>query len=332
MQDPLLQELRFQGAFDHLVDLIQDPPTGVAAQARINADRLKQIEYQLQFRPQFLPLVNTLPAAATTVPVPEFTYQGLTYDTIVTGAITDGEDRNIQFYYGTDVEYKLFKFGNDGDLKLSLDAIAGHNVNTAGYAGVKNWPLPMTLPANIPLLMSMYQDASPGYEFNVNTTFNGVRVYPKNSAESFLTGDARELVTNYINRTGTPTVRWATLKVEFDAAGQAIAKTPRYTNEVYSILGWRSTFTNAMVNLAFDGEFNAAWGTEKFPLWALAAEPGNPQKMWEMLPVPVFVPPKRQVVLSLSDHIVIDPADTSHDLYATGTNDTRFIECLLVTP
>lgn len=327
-----MQELRFQKSFDHLVDLIQDPPKGTAAQDQVNADRMAQIEYYLQFRPQFLPLVNKLPAAASTVPVPEFTYQGLQYPTIITGAITDGQDRNVQLYYGTDIDYKLFKFGNDGDLKLSLDAIAGHNLNTAGFPGVKNWPLPMTLPSNIPLLMSMYQDESPGYEFWVNTTFNGLRVYPKNSAESLLVGGAREIVQNYIQRTGTPTVRWAVLKVEFDAAGQAIAKTPRYTNEVYSILGFRSTFTNAMVNLAFDGEFNAAWSTGPMPLWALAAEPGNPEKVFEPLPIPVFVPPNRQIVLNLSDHIVIDPNDTSHDLYVTGEPGTRFIECLLATP
>lgn len=322
----LLQELRANEALNHLVDLIQDPAKGRAAQLEVNKRRRQEIERYVQFRPQYLPMQHILPAVASSVPITATTDEGLQYDTIVTGAITNGENRNVKLYYNTDLEYRLFKFGNTPNLKQTLDSIAGHDVNTAGFPGVLNWPYPMGLPENVPLYMEMYQESSPGAEQSVWTVFNGLRVYPTNAAETFLSGTAGSLVDRMIEQTPTPGVRWAVAKVEFNAQGQATAYSPRYINEVYSVLGFR--VTNAalgsygLVNVAFDGDFNASFGTQPFPMFAMAAEPGNTQKVFEPLPVPLFIPPKRQLVFNIANAI-----DDSGNVAQDGN-----IEMLIVTP
>lgn len=302
-------------AFNHLVSILQYPESAAAKQAEYDRTRLHAVELALRQRPHFLPVKHTLPSTAQNMPIAAYTDE-LNHDVIITGAVTDGEDRNIKFY--RDREAKPFiRYGDAENAKLSLDAIAGHSVATAGVAGVQRFPAPFILPRRDVLTVEMYQETSPGTQEIVYTVFTGFRVYTPNHAEAQMPEEVKRRVQASIKERAAPEMRFAVCPVAFDGTGNATTETPR-TEEPLLVLGFRSTFTDALINFGFDGELSFA--KDKFPIWALTNESNNARNNFNMLLSPIFLPPNEQLLFALKSTI-------DGSLFATNGN----IEVLMKT-
>lgn len=305
---------------EHIIALTQYPERSTALQKAFNDVRMARIERQVRFRPEALYIKHTLPTAAQTMPIAAQTPE-VSHDLILTGAITDAVDRDARPYYDWD-QWPLFKFGNEPDTRLSMDAIAGKAMIAAGYAGVKKLAKPIALPANRVMNLEMYQDLSPADPTIVSTVFTGTRALRTGYQDAELSTTERDLVWQYIQSTTAPSLRWASCVVDFNGASTCQAKLPAWTREPISIIGFRSSFSNALVNWSFEGEDNAAFAPVQFPIWALCAEPNNNHKQFEPLDVPLFIRPRRQPVFNLTntiDGVVFAPA-------------TGFIYALVATP
>lgn len=289
-------------SFEHLLSILQQPAAArPSLQAAFDRKRLADFERALRVRPHWLPITHTLPAAAATAPVVAQT-DDLNHPVIVHGAITDGEDRNCKFY--KDLEARaIVRYGPGAATRLSLDAIAGHSVATAGYPGVRNFPEPFLIETSKSLTLEIYQETSPGATETVATAFCGTRPYQAGRDDATLSGAARAEVMKWISRRPAPETSYMVVPVTMSAAGAggtADVETPR-TPEPMFIRGFRSTFTNATVNLGFDSD--SSFSKSKFPIWALCAEPDNGQKLFEMLRVPLPLLPNQQLLFSLVNTI-----------------------------
>ncbi len=285
-------------AFKHLSSILQRPETSAITQAEYNKNRLKKVEDALLLRPFYLPVQHTLPAAAQDAPIDETTDQER-FDLIVTGAITDAIDRNVNFFYGNQ-RNSLVNYGREANVKLSLDAIAGKSIAAAGFAGVKNFSVPFHLTEQDYLTLEMYQETTPGATEIVTTCFNAYRTFKPANLEAQLSDLERAKVLREISKRRAPEERLAVCKVAFDANGEAEAETPK-DDEPYFILGFRSTFTDAMVRAGFDS--NRSFSRNPFPIWAIANEDSNARQTWNMLLSPLFVPSKEQLVFRLQNTI-----------------------------
>lgn len=282
----------------NLARRMQYPNAVAQTQAEYDRRRLAAVENALLYRPTFLPTFHTLPAAAQAAPIVEIT-DDQKYPVVVTGAITDGEQRNVRFYKERSPR-SLINFGSTANLKLSLDAIAGHSVASAGYAGVKDYDEPFYLNEGQYLTLEVFQETSPGATEQVATCFNGFRCFTPDHAEAQLSPDTRAKVLQSIAGRPAPETKYALCAVAFGADGNATADLPE-SDEPMMILGHRATFSDALVSIGFSREFT--FSKQAFPIWALCAEKTNANKIWEYLPTPLFVPPREQLRYVLSNSI-----------------------------
>lgn len=288
-------------SYEHLKSILRSPEQAAVAQATYDRKRLADVENSKRVRPHFLPIQLTLPAAAATLPVTGST-EVLNHDVIVHGAITDAEDRNGRFY--RDVEANpLVRYGQGNGLKLSIDAIAGHNVASAGLPGVYRYPEPFLLKRNQLLTLEMFQETSPGVTQVVSTVFTGERVFRANSVEASLADDERKEIQKFISRRPAPEPRYGVMLVDFDATGAASAETPK-ADEPLLILGFRSpnsSMSDSMVNFGFDGDNSFA--KSRFPMWALISEADNGRQLYQMLKTPIYVPAQQQLLFNFFNTI-----------------------------
>jgi hypothetical protein len=236
------------------------------------------------------------------------------YPVVITGAITDGQDRNVQIYLNRS-RNALVGFGKESNLKLSLDAIAGHNVASAGYPGEQSFFNPLLLGEQDYLTIEMYQENTGAVE-TVWTVFNGVRVYPPNSAESKLSDLVEKAVKDEIANRIIPLSGFDVCKVVFDVNGRAEAETPRH-DEPYLILGFRSTFTDALISVGFDSQ--RGFSNDPFPIWAICNEKTNQRQTFKLLKKPLFIAPNEKLKFSLINNL--DGANAGvNTLYAQNGN------------
>ena len=287
-----------QKTFDHLTQRLIYPATANVSQAAFDKQRLKAVEDALLLRPHYLPVQHLLPATAQAAPISEVT-DDLRFDVVVTGIVTDAENRTARLYKNRETQSTI-NYGNQPNLKLSMDAIAGHNVATAGFAGVQDLEQPFYLSEAEYLTLEIYQETSPGAEERVTTCFNGYRTYTRAHAEAQMSPDVRRAVERAIRSRIAPEVNYDVIKVEFDGAGNAYCETPKL-DEPSLILGFRSSFSDAMVSLGFSINFN--FSRRPFPIWALANEANNSRGVWNRLKSPLFVPPREQLGFVLSNTI-----------------------------
>lgn len=303
-------------SYEHLRESLLRPRDAAVLQARFDKKRFNDVVRAKQSRPHFLYVSHDLPAAISGSPIQSFTEE-LNHDVILHGAITDGESRNIRFLNGRE-PVSLVNYGREANLKLSLDAIAGHSVASAGYAGVSRFPEPFLLRASEILNVECYQETA--VADLVSTVFCGERIYPANAAEAMLTESEKRTIEQFIKKRPAPETRYGLFPVVFDADGNATGETPK-VNEPRLILGFRSTFTDALVNLGFDSD--NAFSKQKFPLWALAAEPNNARGVFQMLKSPLYVGTNQQLLFSFKNQI----NDVAPGPFATNGN----IEVLMRT-
>lgn len=291
-------------SFEHLARRLQFPAAAAREQAEFNKRRLAAVERALRFRPQFFPLTHVMPGASQAAPIVETT-DIVRYPVILTGAITNGENREARFYRNRN-QLSLTNYGNEPGLKLSLDAIAGHDVATAGYAGVKDFEHSLLVGEGDYLTLEIFDTALVS---EIATCFNGVRCYRPDHAEAQLSQKDRDAVLQAIAGRPAPVQTYDVLKVEFDSAlagGKALVTTP-LNDEPVMILGHRTTL-DAPCKVSFGYTENFGFSENPIPSWALLAEPLNAREVWNMLPEPIFLAPRQQlkyVVTNSLDDVVI---------------------------
>lgn len=281
-------------AYNHLFDFLRFPETANVNQAAYDRARLQDVEKAKQSRPHFLPVRHDLPAAISTLPIRSATEE-LNYDVIVTGAITDGEDRRANFYRRRNEE-AFIDVGDESDVHLSLDALAGKSVATGGLAGVQRFLSPFILREKITISLEIFQETA--IADVVWTTFTALRVFTPNHREAQLTALERSQVLDAIGRYSVPQPRYLVMPVEFDANGVASPKSPKH-EEPLLIYGFRSTFSDALVNFGLTS--TDSFSNSLFPIEALCAEPNNGRKLFEYLLEPIFLPVGQQLYFKLEN-------------------------------
>jgi hypothetical protein len=283
-------------AFEHLVASLHNPQTSQRNQEQLNKERFDAVLNALKQRPHYLSVRVALPANAQNLPVSQSTGE-LKFDCIITGAITDGTDKKINFRRDTENGKQFVSVGS-ANTQLSLEAIAGKSLESAGTNGIQ--PLsPFILRAGEGLTVEIFRPVDAPAEV-VTVVFCGYRVFTAAYANEGFTDKIRREVLNAINQTETPEPRFAAIPVKFNAGGNATAETPK-TSEPRLVYGFRSTFQNALVNFGFDS--NSIFSKDFFPIWAMAAESGNNTENYRMLKTPLFIEPQQQLYFNFKNTI-----------------------------
>lgn len=277
----------------HLLYQMQYPGNAEAAQKKFNEWRYNRVVQALQKRPFYLPVQIELPAAASNSPVAESTTP-VNFPMIITGAITDGEDRNIRYYINRNRQ-SLIGFGRQSDLRLSLAAVAGETVAAGGFSGVQKMASPIGLTELDYLTLEMYQETSPGATELITTCFTGIRPFLPHFSESYLSPESAALVKRWIDFRPVPITTYDVVKVDFDASGFAeVSETPQ-DDQPYMILGFRvNTPGMSFCTISFGYDDFRGFSPDPIPIWAVAAEYNNPLTPWQMLPSgPLYMDPFR---------------------------------------
>lgn len=281
--------------FQHLVSLLQFPEQAANNQQQIDKQRMAAIEKSLLLRPHFLPVTHNLPAVAQNLPIPESTDDDLNYPIIVTGAITDATGKKADFFIERDNAKPLVRSINNAH--LSFDAFSGKNREAQGFEGVLHFPEPFLLNASQSITLQIYNETNDAVQ--INTVFVGNRVFKTTNFEAQMSNDTRADVLENIKLRPTPQSRYMVLPVGFDGGGNAIVETPK-ADEPLMILGFRSTFTNALVNFGNGTDFVCK---KHFPIWALASEESNTVRLFNLLNSPLFLPRRQQLLFSFRNKI-----------------------------
>jgi hypothetical protein len=285
-------------AFRHLVESLHNPQLSESNQEAFNEqNRMSIVLDAMKTRPAFLPVQLTLPAAVQQLPKSEST-NDLQYNVIIHGAITDGEEKKINFRRNSDDSIPFVSVGREVGSQISLDAIAGKSLESGGKSGIQEL-MPFLLRSGESLAVDIYKPvATLGIDV-VSVCFTGSRVFTKTISEEFLTSELRDVIAREIIRRVTSEPRFAVCDVKF-SDHSAQAETPK-VSEPRLVHGFRTTVKNALVNLGFDAD--AKFARDFFPVWALAAEAGNGSENYRYLKTPIFLAPNQQLYFSLKDTI-----------------------------
>lgn len=283
-------------ALNHLIEKLRFPQLANVNQAAYNKKRLENVIEAKQSRPEFLPLQNVLPASIQTLPVSAQT-ETLEHDVIVFGGITDGESRRANIYIQRK-DRSLVDLGDEANAQLSLDALVGKSVASAGYAGIAKFLSPFILRERKTITLEIYQDTA--IADTVSTVFTGLRIFTPQHAEGQLSAEQTKEVLETINLYDCPQNRYMVCPVVFDVNGTARAETPR-KDEPVLIYGFRTTFTDAKINLGLSS--SNSFARESFPIWALANEPNNANGLFTRLVQPIYVPRNKQLYFTLENTI-----------------------------
>ena len=166
-----------------------------------------------------------------------------------------------------------------------------------GFEGVLHFPEPFLLNASQSITLQIYNDTDQASQ--VNTVFVGNRVYKPSNFEAQMSAETRADVLDNIKQRPTRKSRYMVLPVEFDTNGNCLIETPK-ADEPLMILGFRSTFTNALVNFGSGTDF---FCKKHFPIWALASEPDNTNRLFNLLNSPLFLPRRQQLLFSFRNKI-----------------------------
>ncbi len=281
--------------FEHLIAIQQNPDAARAAQAKIDAQRLADVQRALQIRPACLPVTHNLPAAQN-LPTPVLTDE-LSYPVIITGAVTDGENKSADIYIERENNQPFVRYGNDTNKKLSLDAFAGKAEETGAVQGIVNFEPEILLDESKSITLALYNNS--GAPETVNTVFVGNRIYKTNSAEAQMSSDTLRNVQENIRARPVPAPRFAVVPIVFEN-GVATGSTPK-AGEPLMIYGFRSTVSRALVNFGFDAE--NLFAKRSFPIWALASERNNARRLYNLLNSPLFISKGEQLTFLFKNTI-----------------------------
>lgn len=288
----------FQDAFDHLIDSLNNPQLSISNQEKFNQDRLQKVTDAMKVRPCYIPIQISLPPQVQTLPT---TVQSnpLSYDSIVVGAISDGESKRINFKRDGESSTPFVSVGKEIGSQISLDAIAGKSLESGGTNDIQRY-LPFLLRANQGLSVDLFKPVATNGIDVVSICFLAYRVFKAAAVNEEFTAELKEKVLAEIDARVTPEPRFSVCPVVFGNDGTAQAETPS-VREPRIVRGFRTTVKNAMVNLGFDTD--SKFARDFFPIWALAAESGNNTKNYRMLERPIFLKPYQQLYFSLKNTI-----------------------------
>ena len=288
--------MQTQRGFEHLVNKLNNPNLAQQNQAKYNDERYENIKNSLRICPVFLPVPIEMPAAEQDLPLSGYTTE-LKYPVIITGAITDGEAKKISF--GFNNEYtKPFVSTNQTNTQLSLEAIAGKSLQSAGRNGIQEFE-PFLLRENETLNVEVYKPVATADIEVVSICFVGYRVFSETTVKERITEKIEANIRAEIAKRITPQQRFDACAVVFSDS-----KATTYTTKVDEprlIYGFRTTVGDALVTLGFDN--NEAFSKDYFPIWALAAETGNNPDNYRFLKRPIFLAAGEQLYFSFKDSI-----------------------------
>jgi hypothetical protein len=282
-------------ALNHLIDLERFPGQTASSQAAYDRKRMQDIETSKLSRPHFLPVQIALPGAVQTLPLSAQT-EDLNHNVVIFGGISDAEARKGSFYRRRNEE-AFVDAGEEAGVRLSIDALGGKSVAAAGTPGVQRFVTPFRLIEHDTLTVEVYQETNVADV--VSFVFNGIRVFTPQHADGQLSQAERSQVQQAIARYASPQPRFLVAPVTFNG-GKATTQTPKH-DEPLLIYGFRSTFTDAMVNFGLSS--SDSFSNSSFPIWALCAEPNNGQMLFQHLMFPIFVPARQQLYFRLENTI-----------------------------
>lgn len=259
-------------ALDLLIAKTQDPANAAKLQAEFNTWRRKRLFEAATVRPVYLPLQFTMTAAAQVSPYRRYT-RSLNYDVIITGIKADTQTRQI-ILRRTDSEAPIAYFGDEVDLNLRTDDIAGISATVGGgQTGTFYLPSPIKLDAGQQISVEMFKtDVTAGVEV-ANIVFVGVRVFNRKFYEALIDPVESQLIDRYIAVREAPVPKFLKVEVNFDAAGVGGVAANIYTPKVGEpllIRGMRTTLRQSTIEIGIEGEPSFTY--EDTPIWAAAGE------------------------------------------------------------
>lgn len=283
-------------AFDFLVNKLNKPDAAKNSQIEFNKKRFDNVLDALRTRPVFLPVQIEMPAAIQTLPISGQTNE-LKYDVIITGAITDGESKKVQFGFHNE-NTKPFVSTSESGTQISLEAIACKSAESAGVHGIQEFE-PFLLRAYEQLNVDIFKPVQTNDVEKVTVCFVGYRVLSETLVNENFDKRTQDIVLSEIAKRVVPQTRFDVCKVVF-ADNVATAHTSK-TDEPRLVWGFRTTAKHANLTIGYDS--GETFSKDKFPIWALASEEGNNTFNYRMLKRPIFLSPQEQIFFNLSDTI-----------------------------
>lgn len=302
---------------DHAINTRFDAMTAGQKQKELNAYRRTRVLEGQKTRPVLLPLVYNMTAAGQ-VGAYRDTTPRLTYDVIITGIKSDSQTRDI-IVKNAASEASITLTGNETDLYLRADEIAGQVPGNGGQTGVFNLTTPLIIPAGNRLTVEMFKTDTTGDVEMANIVLIGLRVIHNRYS---LPDYDSDLIDRAIVLRDIPTTRFLKVKFDFDSAiagGEARNISTPTSDEPLIIRGIRTSLRNSLVEIGVEGE--ASWTVEPTPCWAVAGEDEGGYENYIWLPKPIYLPARSAVEIRR----VVNSINGSNPLDSETNNTMTFI-------
>lgn len=259
---------------DHLIRSRIEPGRQKELQTDYNARRRSRVVSSLNVRPFFITLRFEMAAAGQVSPYRAITPQ-LNFDYIITGAKSDVDTPRNIVVRRTEDEKPLAYVGDNQNLYLTTDEIAGLTTTIGGgQLGTFYWPQPLVLYKGNRLSLELYKTDATASPVVANVVLIGIRVFPNEYGDLLLDPQERQRLDWIMQARETPRTVFLKQSVSFDTAGiggEARNLTTPQVAEPLLIRGIRTTLRNSLIEgIRIEGEPN--WMPGLTPIWGLAAE------------------------------------------------------------
>lgn len=292
----------YDRAFQHITDIVFDKSIDrEKLQAIYNQERLEWAKRGARFRPDFLTAQIPMPPEVSEIPATGKT-SFVIDDTVIFGAISDGEDKKINYKRDREGAIKFVESEGGSNAQISIEAITGKSLESKGVSRIQEF-FPFQLQRNDRLAVTVFKPVATQTTDVVTVCFAGITQLSQARVDEKLTPEVLRMLLAEIDLRSSPSMRHATSPVEFKGTGdvkKATTQTPKF-DEPRLLTGIRTTFKHAMLNcyLKKQGEFAA----DPFPIWAIAAEAGNATENFRRLKEPLLLLPEEQLFFDLTNTI-----------------------------
>jgi hypothetical protein len=298
---------------NHLIGVRRRPQTARSEQDKFDQQRFNRILAVLATRPHICALRFALPAAASVTPISVNT-PTLRHDLIITGAMTNST-RPFEFEKRNQARQQIYIEASDFATRFNLDDYAGQVVPEGGFNGVFYYPHPFVIGEGTFETFKVYKvDADPAEIAWL--VFNGLRVFPENYAEAQLSAQQAERIKAAILDREAPRTHYAKVKIDFDGAGKASFKTPKF-EEPHILRGVKTTLNQSLIKFHIEGEADLTSNPDEnglggyVPLWSFAAQEGNKRELYGWQQRGLFIDSNKRIYGDLIN--TLDGAATDAD-------------------
>lgn len=251
-----------------------EPERQKELQAEYNARRRSRVVSSLNVRPFLVNLRFEMNAAGQVSPYRAITPQ-LNFDYIITGLKSDVDTPRNIILRRTEDEKPLAYVGDNQNLFLTTDEIAGLTTSIGGgQLGTFYLPQPLTLYKNNRLSVEMYKPDTTSSPVVANVCLIGLRIFRNEYGDLLLDPQERQRLDWIMSAREAPRTVFLKQSVTFDSpsvGGEARNLLTPQVAEPLLIRGVRSTLRNSLVEgVRIEGEPN--WMPGLTPIWALTAE------------------------------------------------------------